>query len=128
MDVGRSTSSLGKVSILHSIQELVMTRMSDHVCWTGSIPNSSIEGTSWEDDCMDLLDFKNSLEGLGGKDLDLNMPHGFRGFIRHLSPVIPQLLLVSQLLQYLPKHLGDLASITSVMLELANISIWKSGP
>jgi hypothetical protein len=77
---------------------------------------------------MDLLDFKNSSEGLGGKDVDLNMPHGFRAFIRHLSPVIPQLLLVSQLLQYLLEHLGDLASITSVMLELANISVWKSSP
>jgi hypothetical protein len=82
----------------------------------------------WGDGCMDLLDIKNSLEGLGGKDLDLNMPHGFRAFIRHLSPVIPQLLLVSQLLQYLPEHLGDLTSITSVMLELANISVWKSSP
>jgi hypothetical protein len=126
MDVGKSTSSLGKVSILYSIQKLVMTRTSDHVSWTGSIPNSSIEGMPWGDGCMDLLNFKNSLEGLGGKDLDLNMPHGFRAFIRHLSPVIPQLLLVSQLLQYLPEHLGDPASITSVMLELANISVWKS--
>jgi hypothetical protein len=77
---------------------------------------------------MDLLNFKNSSEGLGDKDVDLNMPHGFRVFICHLSPVIPQLLLVSQLLQYLQEHLGDLASITSVMLELANISVWKSSP
>jgi hypothetical protein len=52
MDVGRSTSSLGKVSILHSIQELAMTRMSDHVSWTGSIPNSSIEGMPWGDGKM----------------------------------------------------------------------------
>jgi hypothetical protein len=128
MDVGRSTSSLGKVSILHSIQELAMTRMSDHVSWTGSIPNSSIEGMPWGDGCMDLLDLKNSSEGLGGKDVDLNMPHGFRAFIRHLSPVIPWLLLVSQLLQSLPEHLGDLASITSVVLELVNTSVWKSSP
>jgi hypothetical protein len=70
---------------------------------------------------MDLLDFKNSSEGLRGEDVDLNVPHGFGAFIRHLSPVIPWLLLVSQFLQLLPKHLGDLASITSVMLELANI-------
>jgi hypothetical protein len=128
MDVGRSTSSLGKVSILHSIQELVMTQMSDHVSWTDSIPNSSIEDTPWSDGCMDLLDFKNSSERLGGKDVDFNMPHGFRAFIRHLSPVIPQLLLVSQLLQYLPEHLGDLASNTSIVLELANIYVWKSSP
>jgi hypothetical protein len=77
---------------------------------------------------MDLLDFKNFSEGLGGKDVDLNMPHKFRAFIHHLSPVIPRLLLISQLLQYLLEHLGDLASITSIMLELVNISIWKSSP
>jgi hypothetical protein len=105
-----------------------MTRTSDHVSWTDNITNSSIEGTPWGDGCMDLLDFKNSSEGLGGKDVDLNMPHGFRAFICHLSLVITQLLLVSQLLQYLQEHLGDLASITSVMLELANISVWKSSP
>jgi hypothetical protein len=72
---------------------------------------------------MDLLNFKSSSEGLGGEDVDLNMPHGFRAFICHLSPVIPRLLLVSQFLQHLPEHLGDLASITSIVLELANISI-----
>jgi hypothetical protein len=77
----------------------------------------------WGDGCMDLLDFKTSMEGLGGKDLDLNMPHGFRAFIHHLSPVIPQLHLISLLLQYLPEHLGDFASITSFMLELADISV-----
>jgi hypothetical protein len=60
-----------------------------------SITNSSIEGTSWSDGGMDLLDLKNSLEGVGGEDLDLNMPHGFGAFIRHLSPIIPRLLLVS---------------------------------
>jgi hypothetical protein len=102
--------------------------MSDHVSWIGSIPNSSIEGTPWGDGCMDLLDFRNSSKRLGGKDVDLNMPHGFRAFIHHLSPVIPQLLLISQLLQYLLEHLGDLASITSVVLELASISVWKSNP
>jgi hypothetical protein len=47
---------------------------------------------------MDLLDLKNSSEGLRGEDVDLNMSHGFRNFIRHLSPVIPQLLLVSHFL------------------------------
>jgi hypothetical protein len=73
---------------------------------------------------MDLLDFKNFSEGLRGEDVGLNMPHGFGAFIRHLSPVIPWLLLVSQFLQ----HLGDLASITSVVLELVNISIWKLRP
>jgi hypothetical protein len=81
--------------------------------------NYSIEGTPWGDGCMDLLNFKNSSEGLGGKDAD--MPHGFRAFICHLSPVIPRLLLVSQFLQHLLEHLGDLASITSIVLELANI-------
>jgi hypothetical protein len=125
MDVGRSTSSLGKVSILHSIQELVMTRMSDHVSWTSSILNSSIEGTPWGDGCVDLQKF---LGMAWGKDVDLKMPHRFRAFIRHLSPVIPRLLLISQFLQYLLEHLGDLASITSVVLELANTSVWKSSP
>jgi hypothetical protein len=67
MDIGKSTSSLGKVGILHSIQELAMTRMSDHVNFMGGIMNSSVEVASWGDGCMDLLDFKNSLEGLGVK-------------------------------------------------------------
>jgi hypothetical protein len=31
-------------------------------------------------------------------------------------------------LQHLLEYLGNLASITSVMLELANISIWKWNP
>jgi hypothetical protein len=94
----------------------------------GSIMNSSIEVASLWGGCMDLLDFKNSSKGLGGEDVDLNMPHGFGAFIRHLSPVIPRLLLVSQFLHHLLEHLGDLASITSVMRELANISIWKMNP
>jgi hypothetical protein len=75
---------------------------------------------------MDLLNFKNSSEGLGGEDVDLNMPHGFGAFICHLSSVILQLLLVSQSLQHLLEHLGDLASITSVMLELANVLVQKT--
>jgi hypothetical protein len=43
MDIGRSTSSLGKVGIPRSIQELMMAQMSDHVDFTGSITNSSLE-------------------------------------------------------------------------------------
>jgi hypothetical protein len=128
MDVGRSTSLLRKVSILHSIQELAMTRTSDHVSWTDNITNSSIEGTPWGDDCMDLLNFKNSSEGLGDKDVDLNMPHGFRAFICHLSPIILWLLLIIKFLQHLPEHLGDLANFTIVVLELVNISVWKTNP
>jgi hypothetical protein len=77
---------------------------------------------------MDLLNFKNSSEGLGGEDADLNMPHGFGAFIRYLSLVILRLLLISQFLQHLLEHLGDLASITSVVLELAIISIRKTNP
>jgi hypothetical protein len=92
----------------------------------GSITNSSIEVASWGDGCMDFLNFKNSSEGLGGEDVDLNMPLRFGAFISHLSPIILWLLLVSQLLQHLPEHLGDLASSTSVMLELADILIWKT--
>jgi hypothetical protein len=64
MYVGRSTSSVGKMSILHSIQELAMARMSNHVSLSSSITNSSVEGASWSDGCMDLLDLKNSSEGL----------------------------------------------------------------
>jgi hypothetical protein len=36
-----------------------------------------------------------------------------------LSPAILRLVLISQFLQHLPKHLGDLASITPIVLELA---------
>jgi hypothetical protein len=86
--------------------------------------NSSVEVASWGDGCMDLLDFKNFSKGLGGEDVDLNMPHGFRAFIRHLSSIIIWLLLVTQFLQ----HLEDFASITSVVLELVNISVWKTNP
>jgi hypothetical protein len=69
--------------------------MSDYVCLAGSITNSSVEGMSWSDGSMDLLDFKKSSDGLGGDDVDLNMSHGVRSFIHHLSPVILRLLLVS---------------------------------
>jgi hypothetical protein len=89
---------------------------------SSSITNSIIEDESRGDGCIDLLNFKNS-EGLGGEDVYLNMRHGFGAFIRHLSPIILRLLLVSQFKQHLPEHLGDLASNTSVVLELVNISI-----
>jgi hypothetical protein len=102
--------------------------MSDHVSLMGGITNSSVEAASWNNGCMDLLNFKNSSEGLGGEDVDLNMPHGFKAFIRHLSSIILQLLLIFQFLQHIPKHLGDLASITSVVLELVNISVQKMNP
>jgi hypothetical protein len=102
--------------------------MSDHVSLTSGIMNSSVEVMSQDDGCMDLLDFKNSSKGLGDEDVDLNMPHGFRVFIRHLSSIILWLLLVTQFLHHLAEHLGDLASITSVVLELANISIQKMNP
>jgi hypothetical protein len=46
MDVSRPNCSLREMSILHSIQELTMARMSDHVCLTCSITNPSIEKTS----------------------------------------------------------------------------------
>jgi hypothetical protein len=67
MDVGRSTSLLGKVGILSSNQELVMTQMSDHVSLTGGITNSSVEVVSWSNGCMDLLDLKHSSKRLGVK-------------------------------------------------------------
>jgi hypothetical protein len=103
--------------------------MSDHVSLMSGITNSSVEVASWGDGYMDLLDLKNSSEGLGGGgDVDLNMAHGFRAFLRHLSSIVLRLLLVSQFLQHLLDHLGDLASITSIVLELANISIWKMNP
>jgi hypothetical protein len=67
MDVGRLTNSLGKVGILCPIEDSAMTRMSDHVSLVGSITNSSVEGTSWGNGCMDLLDLENSSEWLGAK-------------------------------------------------------------
>jgi hypothetical protein len=75
-----------------------MTRMSDHVSLTSGIANSTVEVTSWSNGGMDLLDFKNSSKGLGGEDIDLDMPHGFGAFIHHLSSIILQLLLVTQFL------------------------------
>jgi hypothetical protein len=85
MVVGRSATSLGKVGILCSIQELVMTRMSDHVSLTGDIMNSSIEVASWSNGGMGLLDIKNSSKGLGSEDVDLNMPHGFWSLLTSLE-------------------------------------------
>jgi hypothetical protein len=128
MDVGRSTGSLRKVSILYSIQVLTMARMSDHVSLPSSITNSNVEGTSWSDGCMDLLHLKNSSEGLEGQDVELNMSHGFRAFIGHLRPIILRFLLIAQFLHHLLEHLGDLANITSIILELANILVWKTNP
>jgi hypothetical protein len=72
---------------------------------------------------MDLLDFKNSSKRLVSEDVDLNMPHGFEAFICHLSSIILQLLLITQFLQHLLEHLGDLVSITFIVLELANIKM-----
>jgi hypothetical protein len=67
MDVGRSTSSLWKMGILCSIQELAIARMSNHVSLVGGITNSHIEGASWSNGYMYLLNLKNSSEGLGVK-------------------------------------------------------------
>jgi hypothetical protein len=67
MDVGRSTSSLGKVGILCSIQKLGMARTSDHISLASSITNCSVEVVSWGVGGKDLLDFKMSSEGLGMK-------------------------------------------------------------
>jgi hypothetical protein len=58
---------MGKVDILHSIQELAMVRMSDHVSLAGGITNSSVEGVSWSDGYIDLLDLTNSSEWFGVK-------------------------------------------------------------
>jgi hypothetical protein len=118
MDIGRSTSSLEEVGILRSIQELVMTRMSDHVSLTSSITNFNVEVTSWGDDCMDLLDFKNSSKGLGGEDVDLNMPHGFRAFIRHLSSIILWLLLIPSSCRIFQSILGILPALLLLFWNL----------
>jgi hypothetical protein len=67
MNVGRSTRSLGKVSTFRSIQELAMARTSDHVALVGSIRDSGVEGMSWGDGYIDLLDHKNSSERLRGE-------------------------------------------------------------
>jgi hypothetical protein len=57
--------------------------------------NSSIEGASWSDGCMDILDIKKSSKRLGSEDVDMNMSHGFEAFIRHMHSMILQLLLIS---------------------------------
>jgi hypothetical protein len=46
MDVSRPTCSLREMSILHSIQDLMMARTDDHVCLTCSIMNPSMERMS----------------------------------------------------------------------------------
>jgi hypothetical protein len=43
--------------------------MSDHVSLMSGITNSSVEVASWGDGYMDLLDLKNSSEGLGGGEM-----------------------------------------------------------
>jgi hypothetical protein len=60
-----------------------------------NIMNSSVEVASWSNGGMDLLDLKNSSKGLGGEDVDLNMPHGIGAFIHHLTSIIPRFLLVT---------------------------------
>jgi hypothetical protein len=88
MDVSRPTCLLREMSILHSIQELTMVRTDDHVCLTCSIPNPSIERTSWCNGCMDLFHLKNSSEGLGSEDVDLDVLDLFGAFIGYLSAKI----------------------------------------
>jgi hypothetical protein len=84
MDVGGSACLLREMSILHSVQELAMTRTGDHICLTCSITNSSVERTSWSNGRMNIFHLKNSSERLGSEDVDLNMPDRFRAFIGHL--------------------------------------------
>jgi hypothetical protein len=55
------------MGVLLSIQELAMSQMSNHVRLAGSIMNSGVEGASWSNGYMDLLDLKNSSKGLGVK-------------------------------------------------------------
>jgi hypothetical protein len=95
MDVGRSTSSLRKVSILHSVQELAMAGTGDHISLKCSIINPSVESTSWSNGCMNLFHLKNSSERLGSEDIDLNMLDRFRAFIGLLSAKVLWLLLIA---------------------------------
>jgi hypothetical protein len=67
MDVGRSTGSLGKVSILHSTQELAMTQRSYHVSLMRGITNSSVEVASWSDGSWIFSTSKTPRRGLGVK-------------------------------------------------------------
>jgi hypothetical protein len=78
MYVSRPTCLLREMSILHSIQELTMARTDDHVCLMCSIMNPSVERLSWCNGYMDLFHLINSSEGLGTKDVDLDVPDGFR--------------------------------------------------
>jgi hypothetical protein len=95
MDVGRSTSSLRKVSILRSVQVLAMAGTGYHISLKCSITNPSVESTSWSNGCMNLFHLKNSYEGLASEDVDLNIPDGFGAFIGHLSAKVLWLLLVA---------------------------------
>jgi hypothetical protein len=95
MDVNRPASLLREMSILCSIQELTMARTDDHVCLTCSITNPSMERMSWCNGCMDLFHLIISSEGLGTKDVDLDVPDGLGAFIGYLSAKIFRLLLVA---------------------------------
>jgi hypothetical protein len=55
------------VGKLVSIQELAMMQTSDHVSLASSIVNFNVEGVSWSNGCMNLLDLKISSKGLGVK-------------------------------------------------------------
>jgi hypothetical protein len=46
MDVGRSACPLREMSILCSIQEMIMARMGNYVCLTCSITNPNVERMS----------------------------------------------------------------------------------
>jgi hypothetical protein len=75
---------------------------------------------------MNLFHLKNSFVGLGNEDVDLNKPDWFGAFIGHLSAKIFLLLLIAQFLQHILEHLGDISSFTSIILELVNITVWKT--
>jgi hypothetical protein len=94
MYVCRPACSLREMSILRSIQELAMTWMGDHICLTCNITNPSVESTSWSNGYMDLFHLKNSSEGFGSEDVDLNVPDGLGAFMGYLSDKIFWLLLI----------------------------------
>jgi hypothetical protein len=110
------------------VDEIEKGKLGEMIGLAGSIRDFGVEGMSWGNGRMDLLDLKNSSERLRGEDVDLNMSHGFGAFIHHLSHIILRLLVVSQFLRHLLEHLGNVANITSIMLELANISVQKMNP
>jgi hypothetical protein len=51
---------------------------------------------------MDLFHLINSSEGLGSKDVELDVPDGFGDFVGYLSAKIFRLLLIAWLLQHIP--------------------------